>query len=361
MRMKLGWKKLTIIAAAAFTLATGRGLFGRSAEAEDASPVPSTGAPASDDAPKTLITPELARTIGRGLKFLARQQNKDGGFDSGSYTSNPGITGLACMAFMSAGSQPGRGEFGSQVEKGLDFVMKSASKDGVLTGQGGHGTMYTHGFATMFLGEIAGMSRRDDVLDLLRKAVGVIRDSQSHRGGWRYTPFVRLDDDLSVSISVLTGLRAAANAGVTVERNMVNHAILYTKSCAAPDGGFGYQPSMGGGTYAMNAAGVAALYFAGEYESRELKDGIKRLRARQVEAGHNYYYSIYYAAQAMYLCGEVEGRDVWEKWYAAYAKQLAAKQTSNGAWGDNYGEVLATSFALIVLQIPNNYLPIFER
>lgn len=308
------------------------------------------------DAP--LITPEIRKSIDSGLKYLASRQAASGAFSSGHYRDNPGITGLACVAFMSGGSQPGRGPYGEQIERGLDFVLKSQDKSGVLATQG-H-AMYAHGFATMFLGEVAGMSRRDDVDEALRKAVSVIRQSQSVHGGWRYTPFVRTDADLSVTICVLTGLRAAANAGVTVERSVVGHAIQYVKSCATPDGGFSYTAYSGGGTYAMNAAGVAALYFAGQYEAQELKKGVRRLKGLRHDNRY-FYYALFYAAQAMYLCGEVEGREVWRDWYRETAALLQRKQNAAGYWSDNEGAELNTAFALIVLQIPNSYLPIFER
>ena len=73
--------------------------------------------------------------------------------------------------------------------------------------------------------------------------------------------------------------------------------------------------------------------------------------------GH-YWYGHYYAVQAMFLAGG----DYWSNWYPAIRDQLIARQNkSSGAWTGDFSEDYATSMALIILQMPNNYLPIFQR
>jgi len=48
--------------------------------------------------------------------------------------------------------------------------------------------MYGHGFATLFLGEIYGMTHDDTVKEKLERAVRLIERSQNPEGGWRYQP-----------------------------------------------------------------------------------------------------------------------------------------------------------------------------
>ena len=70
------------------------------------------------------------------------------------------------------------------------------------------------------------------------------------------------------------------------------------------------------------------------------------------------YYGHYYAAQAMYLAGG----EYWQKWWPAARDELIARQSSGGGWLDNHtGGLDATGMALIALQMPKRYLPIFQR
>ena len=73
--------------------------------------------------------------------------------------------------------------------------------------------MYGHGFATLFLAEVYGMTPRPDVRETLRKAVRLIVQTQNQEGGWRYHP-VRNDAALSVTSCQIMALRAARTTGV---------------------------------------------------------------------------------------------------------------------------------------------------
>jgi hypothetical protein len=223
--------------------------------------------------------------------------------------------------------------------------------------------MYSHGFGTLFLAEAYGMTHRPEIREKLQKAVRLIVDSQNIEGGWRYQP-VKRDADLSVTICQINALRAARNAGLFVPKQTVDACIHYVKQAQNHDGGFRYQ--LQGATFSdfpRSAAGVVALQSAGEYDSREVRDGIAFLRRfgqglRTGRRSSHYFYGQYYAAQAMWLKGE----DAWAQWYPAIRDELLRRQAASGSWTDNgvcneYG----TAMALIILQIPNNFLPIFQR
>ena len=47
----------------------------------------------------------------------------DGSFGAGAYRGNIAVTSLAGLAFMASGSSPGRGPYGAQIDKALDYVM----------------------------------------------------------------------------------------------------------------------------------------------------------------------------------------------------------------------------------------------
>ncbi len=157
-----------------------------------------------------MVTPATSRAIERGLALLAARQEEDGSFGSGGYSRNVAVCGLAGMAFMASGSTPGRGPYGKQANRCVDFVLANADESGFInvSNASSHGPMYGHGFATLFLAESYGMTRRADIRDKLSKAVNLIVTTQNNDGGWRYQP-KRFDADLSVTIAQVMALRAA--------------------------------------------------------------------------------------------------------------------------------------------------------
>src|SRR3954469_23269225 len=174
------------------------------------------------------ITEPARLAIEKGLQFLVSRQAKNGSWSEGS--SGAGITGLAGLALMSGGNLPGRGKYGDNVQRGVDYVLAACNNDGLIAADQSHGPMYGHGFATLFLGEVYGMTGDDDVKEKLQKAVRLIQKTQNREGGWRYQP-VPYDADISVTITEIMALRAARDAGIKVEKDVIDKAIGYVKKC----------------------------------------------------------------------------------------------------------------------------------
>lgn len=207
-----------------------------------------------------LLTPEAEESIERGLKWLAARQQDDGSFGTGGYRSNVAVCGLAGMALMTGGSTPGRGPYGAEVNRCVDYLLANTRQSGFITASGAasHGPMYGHGFATLFLAECYGMSRRPELREKLVGAVKLIVNTQNKDGGWRYYP-QRLDADISVTICQVMALRAARNAGLYVPKQTIDHCIDYVKKSRNPDGGFRYMLQGGESAFARSAAGVVAV------------------------------------------------------------------------------------------------------
>ena len=308
------------------------------------------------------ITPQTRNAIDKGLRYLASAQGNDGSYGASRYGKHVGITALACMAFMADGHVPGRGKYGPNVQAGLNFVLQNAQETGLIAADTSHGPMYGHGFATLFLAEVYGMTHEPRTREALIKAINLIVNSQNQDGGWRYYP-IPYDADLSVTICQIMALRAARNAGVSVPKETIDRAISYVRRCQnRGDGGFRYMIHGGGSAFPRSAAGVASLYYAGVYEDDAISRGLaymmnekKRLEGGQ-GSGH-YYYGQYYAVQAMYLAGGA----YWRAWYPWVRDELIGKQAAGGHWSSGHGDDYATAMALLVMQIPNRLLPIFQR
>lgn len=329
---------------------------------------------------KDMITPETQRAIDQGLSYLAQSQRDDGGWGNGQYTGNIAVTSLAALAMMAGGHQPGRGKYGQCVEKALEYVLNKESRDvpGLLNVAGGStfGLMYSHGFGTLFLAEAYGMVAKKDkqkrLRETLQRAVELtVRAQNKIEGGWRYD-VKGTSSDVSVTICQIMALRSARNAGLKVPDKTVDDCVKYVKLCQNRDGGFNYmKSSTNNSAFPRSAAGVVALYCAGIYEGKEIDRGLDYLRnnrptGRVQPGGFNrggemhYFYGHYYAAQAMWTAG---GK-YWQEWFPIIREELLGRLRgrNDGSWADptvctDYG----TAMALIILQIPNNYLPIMQK
>jgi len=331
----------------------------------------------ADHPSRGMITPATQEAIDAGLLYLQRSQNGDGSFGLQQQHGNVAITAICGLAFMAGGHQPGRGRFGRVVNRALEYILSQEDPNtvGFLANRpaGGHGPMYGHGFATLFLAEAHGMVDQPALRSRLRatldRAVKLIVNTQNKDGGWRYHPVVN-DADISVTICQIMALRAARNAGFAVPKATADRCINYVKACQdLHSGGFRYQMQPQGRSdtgFARTAAGVVALYSAGLYDGREVEKGLeflKRLQPGKTQGGFfadpHYFYGQYYAAQAMWIAG---GR-YWNSWYPAIRNELLANRSRDGFWssGNPNDPHYCTGMALIILQIPNNYLPILQR
>jgi hypothetical protein len=326
-------------------------------------------------ASRGMITPATDLAIDRGLAYLNARSNREGYFGTQGYMGNVAVTSLAAMAFMAAGNTPHRGPYGQLITNALKYVLSQENRDGVHPGYlhnphaSPHGPMYGHGFAALFLAEAYGMihdrALREEVGDKLHKAVQLILKSQNFEGGWRYTPDSR-DADLSVTICQIMALRAARNAGLFVPRSKVDKCVEYVKACQDRISGyFRYmkQQSGGGGQgFARTAAGVCALYSAGIYKGPEIDRGLRFLSNSRptlvgIRPDMHFYYGHYYAMQAMWTAGGT----YWSQWYPAVRDEFLGRQSPDGSWSDQICSHYATAMACIILQVPNNYLPILQK
>lgn len=338
--------------------------------AADRVPATPSDRPTAEDGPMPgEITPELERAVAQGLEHLAGMQRDDGSYEGNSFGRSVAVTSLASLAFMADGHLPGRGGYGEHVERGLDFVLGSSTESGLLASDQSSGAMYGHGFAALFLGEVYGTtqgspdtSRARRLHEALVKAVRLIERTQNDEGGWRYNP-VPFEADVSVTICQVMALRSARDAGLEVSKDVIDKAVDYVRRCQNADGGFRYQSVGGPSAWPRSAAGVATLFYAGVYEDNAIDRGLVYLIDTALPgtgraSPRHYWYGAYYGVQAAYLAGG----DAWRTWWPAARAEILDLQNADGSWSDNsIGEAYATAMALIVLQTPKRYLPIFQR
>ncbi len=334
------------------------------------------------------------RAAERGLGWLAKSQGKGGAWagivghkSQDSYIELPqsmsvesqraqghghlGVTALCGMAFLAGGNLPDRGTHRDVVRRVHDYMVAHGLENGFLTDAGTR--MYSHAFATLFLAEVHGMAATDSAKIALERAVNLIVDSQNQYGGWRYNPFDR-EIDLSVTVCQVQALRAARNIGIRVPPETIDRAIAYvmqSRTNSGREAGLFYYKIHGRGAYtkpneyAINAAALTALSSAGVHDEN-IVDPVLRFLERDYGGIADYYrshfyfwYGNYYAAQAFYQHGGAPLR----RYFTRLSADLLESQQPDGRWRNDVGpgDEMATAIACILLQMPKQYLPIFQR
>lgn len=337
---------------------------------------------------------KVRAAVDRGLKWLAKQQNRRTGAFSANGGQYPGaMTGLAGMAFLMDGSTLREGRYREQVDMAVEWFLDRARRSGnglladTSNPQERSRYMYAQGFGLLFLacvyGEERDGDRRKKLEKVLRQAVSYTEKAQTSQGGWYYYAAVngRGSDEGSVTITELQALRAARNAGIPVDKKVIDKAVEYLRKSTTPAGGVIYSLARSGRAMngqerpALTAAAISCSFAAGQYKSEYAKKWIKYCqKAIPITGtiGHDEY-THYYYAQTMYTLGNdrygelfpgspEKARLKWDDYRAAKYRQLLGSQQADGSWTRGYvGPVYTTSVNLAILQLEKNLLPIYQR
>lgn len=317
--------------------------------------------------------------VERGLRFLQAEQKRDSGAVGGQF--KVAVTSLTGLAILGAGYQPSQAPYGATLVKCADYLggswtLLSSGRVYFTEGEDGGSKMHGHCYAVLFLCELLGSLPAESearVAELIKGAIKVIEDAQSFQGGWYYSPENKHnEDEASVTVCALQALRAARNVGFLVDSGKVKDAIGYVKKCQHSDGSFCYSisPSLSAlernkTTYALSVAALSTLNAAGVYTSPELRKGFDYLKKELENARSPWkaadpeydFYANLYAAQTLYQ----DGGALWTEWYPSVRQYLLSKQKPDGSWDSRFGTEYATAVALLILEIPLGYLPIFQR
>ncbi len=317
--------------------------------------------PSRTEAPE--LTEEAEKAIERGLKFLLANQNPDGSWasDNGDYAIAG--TSLGLMAFMVEGQFPGFGRHGKALDRAKNYLLKRSKESS--TGTMGV-KMYEMGLFTIAMSELWGMTKDPEdnkvIQEALERSVKIILRSQSPLGGWRYAPRPDAGQDTSVTSMVFVSLASAREAGVLVPDETIKRVTGYLRDQAWDErtGGFGYQGK--GYTIACTAGGVYAAQLAGNRETEWVEAALNSLENNpkmfsRKDNGH-FYYSHYYAMQAMVQAGD----NRYANWYPKIRDALISLQQPNGSWQEKEKDYPhKTPMAIIILGTPHRYIPVYQR
>jgi hypothetical protein len=316
------------------------------------------------------------RAIERGLRYLSDRQDGSGHF-SASYPV--AVTALGGLAMLGDGMTYGRGRYGYDVRQAVEYLTGPSVRDArgficeSLDSGGNVSRMHGHTYAILFLTQVLGTlpdpAEDARVRRVVAQGIELIVQSQTVRGGWGYLPGDD-QDEASLTVCALQALRAAKDAGLPVPTETIRGAVRYLKECCKEDGSFRYSLTRGSreSTYELTAAAVSTLDAAGEYGMEEHGRGVAFLqrtidqmiagKRSVLDAASGYpYYGNLYAGQVFHQLGG----EVWEEWSRDAWPELIRRQEGDGSWPSRFGSEYATAVAVLILEIPRGYLPIFER
>ena len=318
----------------------------------------------------TVSETEWRQTITRGLDWLAATQSSRGSWEAADSAYPCAMTGMAGVALLCEGSTLSQGKYSENIKKAVEFLLSRSRPNGLI-GDPRSDDRYTygHGFGMLFLSQVVGeeeyADHREEIIDVLTRAVEFTAKAQTREGGWGYVSAADGNhfDEGSTTITQVQALRGCRNAGIPVPTEIIDRAIQYIHRCSIQGGtgGVQYNIAGGGGRPPISAAAIACLYDAGRYDDAYVPKLLaycdKTLRINEQNDIH-WHYAHYYFAQVKYRQGSKE----WETYRDQIYRKIIDQAMADGSWSQGYiGPVYTTAINLTILQLEKAALPIYQR
>jgi hypothetical protein len=339
---------------------------------------------------------ESEAAVAAGLAWLAAHQCADGRWDVDGFAAecarssgnddpeheacpgfgesehgDPGVTGLALLAFLGAGNTLHAGPHRQVVRRGVAYLQGVQGERGIIGPAEGH-YMYNHAIATQALAEAHVLSVPTPSLrNSVRRALEQLEQAQRPNGGWRYTVEGK-DADTSVTAWCVQALVTAQRCGLEVPESCLTAADAWLVSVTdTRTGVVGYRspgdpgarlldardrfPNQG----AMIGAGILSRVLLGTSpRNRLIKLGRLQIKEFLPEWGppkldlYGWYYNSHALVQV--------GGPVRKPYARALLKALLPNQETEGGlagswppvgpWGSQGGRVYSTAMAVLCLE-----------
>ena len=278
-------------------------------------------------------------------------------------------TAFGLLPFLAAGithkTEKGPSQkYANTVEAGLKYLTKQQRRDGSFATD-----MYGQALAAIALCEAYALTWDPNLKRPAQAALNYIVMAQDpDSGGWRYQP--RQGGDTSVTGWQVMGLKSGQMAGLNVPNATLKGADKWLDSCESADkGGYGYVGPQE--TPTMTAVGLLCrMYMGTPRRNPALRNGVAKIKRWLPTRKPNTYYE-YYATQVLHHIGG----DDWDLWNKGDGKQfkgmrdiLISRQDRDGSWnpardvhGAIGGRIMTTSLSLLTLEVYYRHLPLYQR
>jgi hypothetical protein len=349
------------------------------------------------------------QAIDRGLEWLAKAQAGDGHWGPEGRQHSTSLTARAGLVLLMQGSTLRQGKYSDHLRKAVKWLVKNSQASGLLCntndndsveglgfpvpagrrlGRGAGAAkdyMEGHGFAMLFLASVCRQEedgdRRQQLKDVLTRAVDFCGKAQTELGGWGYVS-AREGGNWDVgdlAVVQMQGLRACQDAGIAGTRPILTKALKYLEQCTTRNGGVVFclaTGGRGGERPNLTAAALVGSFSAGQYDSDLVKKWLKYC-TNYLTIGNGALsdpdgYDCYYYAQALHMLGDdgferlfpasrPEERVTWSKYKKHGVEPLIASQGKDGSWDRRNNKLLLTTVNLTILQLDATSLPIYRR
>ena len=329
-----------------------------------------------------------------GLSWLASAQSPLGYWDAAAYgagtetyalnkdryktgeTADTAITGLALLAFLSAGHTHQAGEYQANVRRGLAFLIDAQMPSGDMSGpkQVGRSNavvnsrMYCHAISMLALAEAYAMTRDSALRESLLKATRYTINARDLRGGgWRYLP--QSPGDLSLFGWQAMAIKSVSRSGIQIPLEVQRRMQFFVDSCST--GRYGglakYMPREERPTATMTAEAMACRLLLDFPMTEEATREAKSMILSELPgSGPDNVYFWYYATLALF---QLQDSD-WTAWNLALKRRLLETQRPvydvqagswdpDRIWGGYGGRVYSTAISCLCLEVYYRYLPLY--
>jgi len=325
-----------------------------------------------------------ASAVEAALAWLTTSQESDGSWDASRWgggrelkvaghdregagtDADTAITGLAILAFLGNGQTHLEGTYRKNVQRGLEFLLRSQTPDGSLAGSARlYAKMYCHGIATLALSESLALTGDERIRPYVERAIGfTIAAQHPVTGGWRYQPGDQ--GDMSQFGWQVMAIKSASLAGIAVPQKTREGMLHFLQRCemGTHGGRSCYRPGTPP-SRPMTAEALVSRYFLDLAPDQALvTEASDYLMGELPEPGLPNLYYWYYGTLALF---QVQG-EAWTRWNDALQRQLLPLQCTDGSlagswdpdtvWGCYGGRVYSTAMASLCLEVYYRYLPL---
>lgn len=344
---------------------------------------------------------ETEDAVTLGLEWLRVHQDPAGHWDCDGFTKmdkppdltdgagnpayDPGVTGLALLAFLGHAESHKYGRYRKTVREGLKYLKQIQDPEGCFGPRTSKRFLYNHAIATLALVEAYGLTSSPLFKASAQQGVDFIAKCRNPGFVWRYGVRPK-ENDTSLSGWMILALKMAKATGLRVDMNAFRDMKSWVARVTEPETGragytqmfntaaWEHEPlawNPGDRSEALTALGILARVFTGENPNRSGLIGkgtalcLGALPKWDTGAGTIDMVYWYWASLAMFQVG----REPFLAWNEALKEAVLAGQRTDaqfngswdpvGPWGKQGGRVYSTAMMVLTLESYYRYAKLF--
>jgi hypothetical protein len=329
------------------------------------------------------------RVVANALDWLADHQHPSGYWDCDGFGSltgvgthgpggaahDPGVTGLALLAFLGAEQTHRSGPYRDTVRRGLAWLRSIQDREGCFGPRTRKTFVYNHALATQAMAEAYGLTGTPPFGKSAQAGVRFIEKCRNPYLAWRYGVRPQ-DNDTSVTAWMVAALWSAKSAGLDVPEDAFEGAASWIEKVTEPEyGRVGYASRGTGPTRperlldrfpsdkseSLTAAGIVVRIWCGEDPAKSEMIGrgvdlcLECLPVWDEDSGSIDMHYWYWGTLAFAKIGAEADRD----WREAVRLTLSHQRKDGrqrgswdpvGAWGREGGRVYSTALMTLIAE-----------